>query len=106
MNSRLVKVLAVGAASIATVLASSPSWALGYKEGNISCTPVAKVQSRTSGDTYVKPPAEGDRYIGTFSALTTKTTFESYPNDGKWDVLSSEGIDYNATFAACTQLPW
>lgn len=103
MVSRIVKVAAVGVASIAAVLASSPGWALGYDNGDISCGPIAKVQSKTSGDTYVSPPAEGSRYI---SALTIKTTYESYPNDGRWDVLSSGGIDVDPTYAQCTQLQW
>lgn len=106
MVYRVIKVAAVGLESFATVLASSPAWALGQEEGTISCVNIAKVQSKTSGDTFVSPPAEGSRYIGNFGVLTTKTTYESYQNDGKWEVLSSGGIDVVPTYAQCTTLPW
>ena len=87
-------------------MAVAPAFALGQDEGSISCANIAKVQSRTSGQTWVWPPGEADTYIGNFGSLTTRTTYETNPNNGHWEVLSGGGIDVNATFAACTNLPW
>ncbi|MEO5665395.1 MAG: hypothetical protein ABIR39_19175 [Nocardioides sp.] len=96
----------VGVAAVSSVFAMAPAFALGFDEGSISCSNVARVQSRTSGDTYVSPPAEGSRYIGTYGSLTTKLTHEAFPNDGHWEVLSSGGIDVNETAGQCTSIPW
>ena len=99
---------ALAAAVGASVLVANPAFAVTSADGNIDCTKVAAVASRTLGSTYVAPPGETLQYQGNYGAWKSLTNYESDPAGTWWRVNGSGGVDTSSsqTYAYCTGLSW